>query len=84
MVTLQDWYLEIPPVTRAYLTLSVIVTVACSLDLISPFALYFNVQLIFLKWQVCPCAAAGVVTLLCTHSYIAVDTLPPAKTSAPL
>jgi len=52
MVTLQDWYLEIPPVTRVYLTGSVLVTVACSLELISPFTLYFNVQLIFLKWQV--------------------------------
>lgn len=52
MVTLQDWYLEIPPVTRFYLTCSVLVTVACSLEIISPFTLYFNVHLIFLKWQV--------------------------------
>jgi len=52
MVTLQDWYLEIPPVTRMYLTTSVLITVACSLELISPFTLYFNVHLIFLKWQV--------------------------------
>ena len=51
MATLQDWYLEIPPVTRVYLTGSVLITVGCSLELISPFTLYFNVQLIFFKWQ---------------------------------
>lgn len=51
MATLQDWYLEIPPVTRVYFTSSVLTTVACSLEVISPFTLYFNINLIFTKGQ---------------------------------
>ena len=45
-------YLEIPVVTRVYLTASVLVTIGCSLELISPFTLYFNVNLIVTKGQV--------------------------------
>lgn len=52
MGTLQDWYFEIPLVTRIYLTSSVLITAACSLELLSPFTLYFNWKLVFLKGQV--------------------------------
>uniref|UniRef100_A0A7S1U2U5 Derlin n=1 Tax=Phaeomonas parva TaxID=124430 RepID=A0A7S1U2U5_9STRA len=41
-----DWYAEIPPVSRLYLTLSVLVTLACAVDLISPLTLYYNYSLI--------------------------------------
>lgn len=54
--------------TRVYLTGSVLITVACSLELISPFTLYFNVQLIFVKWQACRSLADASRVLLCrTH-----------------
>ena len=33
--------------TRCYLTLSVLITVGCAMDLISPFSVYFNTKLIF-------------------------------------
>ena len=46
-----EWYREIPPVSRFYLTASCVLTAACALDIISPFALYFNWKLI-MKGQV--------------------------------
>ena len=33
--------------TRCYLTLSVLITVGCAMELISPFSVYFNTKLIF-------------------------------------
>jgi len=47
-----DWYLEIPLITRVYLTASVVTTAACALELISPFSLYFNAGLILYKFQI--------------------------------
>ena len=41
-----SWYFEIPPLTRSYLTLSFLLTSLTTLDLISPFSLYFNSKLI--------------------------------------
>ena len=41
-----SWYREIPVVSRAYLTLSVLTTAACALDFVSPFSLYYNWGLI--------------------------------------
>lgn len=46
-----EWYMEIPVVSRTYLTLSFITTAACALDLVSPFSLYFNYKLIVQKAQ---------------------------------
>lgn len=43
---LQDWFWEIPPVTRVYLVLSFALTAACALDFVSLFSLYFNAQLV--------------------------------------
>ena len=40
------WYLGIPLVSRFYLTFSFLTTAACALDLVSPFALYFNWKLV--------------------------------------
>ena len=34
--------MEIPVVSRVYLTAAVLATAACALDLVSPFHLYFN------------------------------------------
>jgi len=41
-----------PPVTRCYLVVSTTLMVLCSLDLLSPFNLYLNWQLIFHQYQV--------------------------------
>lgn len=47
-----EWYYEIPIVSRLYLTGALLTTTACALDLVSPFSLYFNFNLIFFKGQV--------------------------------
>lgn len=47
----EQWYFEIPVVTRCYLTASVLTTAACYFDLISPFSLYLNYRLIFEKYE---------------------------------
>ena len=41
-MSFDTWYREIPIVTRCYLTASVLTTVACFFDLVSPFSLYLN------------------------------------------
>jgi Derlin-2/3 len=41
-VNLLDWYYDMPPVTRAYLTACTVSTVACALELLTPFQLYYN------------------------------------------
>ena len=46
-----EWYLEVPVVTRFYMTSSVLTTAACSLELLSPFSLYFSFHLVFMKLQ---------------------------------
>lgn len=46
------WYLEIPIVSRTYLTGAFLTTAACAIDVISPFSLYYNANLIFIKGQV--------------------------------
>jgi hypothetical protein len=63
-VNFLDWYLDIAPVTRAFLTATFAVTVLCTLDVLSPFHLYFNSQLI-VSGQVrprygCPCVPVHV------------------------
>ena len=47
-----EWYLEIPIVSRTYLTASFITTAACALELVSPFSLYYNFKLIFHEGEV--------------------------------
>lgn len=43
---LMAWYLEIPVISRLYLTGAFLSTAACAVDLISPFSLYFNWTLV--------------------------------------
>lgn len=42
----QAWYMEMPVVSRVYLTAAVLTTAGCALDIVSPFHLYFNLGLI--------------------------------------
>lgn len=47
-----EWYLDIPIISRTYLTVSFVTTAACALDLVSPFSLYYNFNLIFHNGEV--------------------------------
>lgn len=44
---LMSWYMDIPVVSRLYFTGAFLTTAGCALDIISPFSLYFNFDLIF-------------------------------------
>lgn len=48
---IEDWYKQMPIITRSYLTLAVLTTAGCALEIISPFSVYFNARLIFRKFQ---------------------------------
>ena len=47
-----NWYSEVPVVTRTYMTMAFMTTLACSLDIITPLSLYLNTNLIYTKYQV--------------------------------
>jgi len=49
---LMSWYMEIPVVSRVYFTSAFLTTAACAVDIISPFSLYFNFNLIFFQGQI--------------------------------
>jgi len=51
-LSFEDWYRQIPIVTRGYLTLAVATTLLCALDVVSPFSLYFNWTAIVNKYEV--------------------------------
>eukprot|EP01018_Ginkgo_biloba_P016382 Gb_10513 [translate_table: standard] len=38
----EDWYKQMPVITRSYLTAAILTTVGCSLDIISPYHLYLH------------------------------------------
>lgn len=44
--------MEIPVVSRVYLTGAFLTTAACAVDIISPFSLYFNWDLVFSQGQI--------------------------------
>ncbi|CAF0800473.1 unnamed protein product [Brachionus calyciflorus] len=44
-------FMQIPPVTRAYVTSCVLTTLAVQLDIVTPYQLYFNPELIFKNFQ---------------------------------
>uniref|UniRef100_A0A7S1Y554 Derlin n=1 Tax=Grammatophora oceanica TaxID=210454 RepID=A0A7S1Y554_9STRA len=47
-----SWYMDIPVVSRMYLTGAFLATAACSVDIVTPYTLYFNWDLIFQHGQV--------------------------------
>jgi len=51
-VDVMGWYMEIPVISRLYLTGAFLTTAACAVDIISPFNLYFNWDLVVAQGQV--------------------------------
>ncbi|XP_067681698.1 derlin-2-like [Haliotis asinina] len=49
--TFQQEYMQMPPITRAYTTACVLTTIAVQLDIVTPFQIYFNPDLIFRSYQ---------------------------------
>lgn len=49
--TFQQEYMQMPPMTRTYTTACVLTTLAVQLDVITPFQIYFNPDLIFKHYQ---------------------------------
>jgi Derlin-2/3 len=52
MSLLEEWWKEMPPVTRSYVSLSVITTAAVALEVITPLKLYLNWNLVFQQGHV--------------------------------
>jgi len=48
---MDEWYKQLPPVTRVYVSLCFVTTAACALELITPFHIYFNTYFIFRKLE---------------------------------
>jgi len=46
-VDVMSWYMEIPVISRLYFTGAFLTTAACAVDIVSPFNLYFNWDLVF-------------------------------------
>jgi Derlin-2/3 len=63
MGDVQAWYFNVPVVTRTYMTMAFMTTLACSLDIITPLTLYLNTHLIYTKYQVMPDAAPSCPAL---------------------
>ncbi|KAK6917306.1 Derlin [Dillenia turbinata] len=47
----EEWYKQMPIITRSYLTAAVVTTIGCSLDIISPYHLYLNPKLVVKQYQ---------------------------------
>ncbi|KAF5472809.1 hypothetical protein F2P56_009493 [Juglans regia] len=47
----EEWYKQMPVITRSYLTAVIVTTVGCSLDIISPYKLYLNPVLVVKQYQ---------------------------------
>uniref|UniRef100_A0A7S1ESP2 Derlin n=1 Tax=Timspurckia oligopyrenoides TaxID=708627 RepID=A0A7S1ESP2_9RHOD len=52
MAMVQEWYRSMPPVTRSYVSFSVLTTAACALDLVSPLKLYLNWNAVLQRFQI--------------------------------
>nr|KJB57708.1 hypothetical protein B456_009G177200 [Gossypium raimondii] len=47
----EEWYKQMPIITRSYLTAAVVTTIGCSLEIISPYHLYLNPKLVVKQYQ---------------------------------
>ncbi|KAL7088708.1 hypothetical protein ACP275_13G144100 [Erythranthe tilingii] len=48
----EEWYKQMPIITRSYLTAAIVTTIGCSLDIISPYDLYLNPNLVVDHYQI--------------------------------
>ncbi|MQL95512.1 hypothetical protein Taro_028180 [Colocasia esculenta] len=48
----EEWYKQMPIITRSYLTAAVVTTVGCSLEIISPYKLYLNPKLVLQRYEI--------------------------------
>ncbi|XP_078433710.1 derlin-2-like [Wolffia australiana] len=48
----EEWYKQMPIITRSYLTAAVVTSVGCSLEIISPYNLYLNPKLVLERYEV--------------------------------
>ncbi|KAG6499965.1 derlin-2.2 [Zingiber officinale] len=48
----EDWYKQMPIITRSYLTAAVVTTIGCTLEIISPHKLYLNPIRIVQKYEI--------------------------------
>jgi Derlin-2/3 len=48
----EDWYRQMPIITRSYLTLSVLTTAGCALEVITPYSVYLNPDRVVKHWEV--------------------------------
>jgi Derlin-2/3 len=51
-LNVEDWYKQMPIITRSYLTLSVLITAGCASEIISPYSLYLNANRVAKHWEV--------------------------------
>ncbi|CAL5412002.1 unnamed protein product [Camellia sinensis] len=47
----EEWYKQMPIITRSYLTAAIVTTIGCSLDIISPHNLYLHPKLVVKHYQ---------------------------------
>ncbi|CAN6452261.1 unnamed protein product [Victoria cruziana] len=47
----EEWYKQMPIITRSYLTAAVVTTVGCSLEIITPYNLYLNPSRIVKQYE---------------------------------
>ncbi|KAL3627522.1 hypothetical protein CASFOL_028885 [Castilleja foliolosa] len=48
----EEWYKQMPIITRTYLTAAIVTTIGFSLDIISPYDLYLNPRLVVKQYQI--------------------------------
>ncbi|GMH05320.1 hypothetical protein Nepgr_007160 [Nepenthes gracilis] len=47
----EEWYKQMPIITRSYLTAAIVTAVGCSLEIISPHNLYLNPKLVMKRYE---------------------------------
>ncbi|OEL31024.1 Derlin-2.2 [Dichanthelium oligosanthes] len=48
----EEWYRQMPIITRSYLTAAVVTTVGCALEIISPYHLYLNPKRVVQQYEI--------------------------------